>query len=65
MSEEVYIGEVLQTLEKTGPGGGLTMCQVQLKDQKRTLYRAIMGPIAVGDLVALLDCEREHRRGRF
>jgi small subunit ribosomal protein S28e len=66
MSEEkVYIAEVLQLCGKSGPGGALTLCQLKLQETNRTLYRAVLGPVREGDLITLLDHEREHRKGRF
>lgn len=65
MTEKVYIGKVIKRIERSGPGGPITLCQLELLEEKRTLQRAVMGPVREGDLIMLLDCEREHRRGKF
>ncbi|ELQ76422.1 40S ribosomal protein S28 [Trachipleistophora hominis] len=65
MAEKVYIGKVIKKIERSGPGGPITLCQLELTEEKRTLQRAIMGPVQEGDLIMLLDSEREHRRGKF
>nr|6ZU5_SCC Chain SCC, eS28 [Paranosema locustae] len=65
MTDQVFLGEVMQLYNKTGPGGSITLCQLKLEDTGRMLHRAVIGPIKIGDVVTLLDCEREHRRGRF
>ena len=62
--EEYYVGEIKQIFGRSGPGGALTLCQVALRDKKRVLNRAVAGPVRVGDLITLLDCEREQRVGR-
>lgn len=65
MSEQVYLAKVIKKLERSGPGGPITICQLELLDQKRTMTRAITGPVSVGHIITLLDCEREHRRGKY
>ncbi|KAM0687905.1 40S ribosomal protein S28, partial [Conglomerata obtusa] len=59
--EKVYHATVKELLGVTGPGGGLTMCRLQLCETNRYLMRVVAGPVAVDDVVTLLDCEREHR----
>lgn len=65
MVDKVYIAKVLKKLERSGPGGPITLCQLELLSEKRTMTRAIVGPVMEGDLITLLDCEREHRRGKY
>lgn len=65
MSDQEYIGTITNIFERYGPGGGLTLVQVELKDIGRTLSRLIKGSVKLGDQVVLLDCEREYKRGRF
>lgn len=65
MTEQVYIAKVIKKLERSGPGGPITLCQLELMDERRTLQRAIVGPVQEGDLITLLDSEREHRRGKY
>lgn len=59
MSETVYYAEVENLLEVTGRGGELKICRVRLKHENRSLTRAIAGSVRVGDIITLLDCERE------
>lgn len=65
MTEKVFIAKVLRKLERSGPGGPITLCQLELLEEKRTMTRAIVGPVNEGDLITLMDCEREHRRGKY
>lgn len=65
MSEPIFLAEVMQLYSKTGPGGGITLCQLKLQDTGRIIHRAVVGPTRVGDIITLLECEREYRRGRF
>ncbi|TBU10935.1 hypothetical protein CWI38_1467p0030 [Hamiltosporidium tvaerminnensis] len=51
-----YHAEVQQLFSRSGPGGALTLCHLKLLDT---------GRIRVGDIITLLDCEREHKRGRY
>lgn len=59
MTETVYYGEVESILEITGRGGELKVCRLRLRHENRTLTRAIAGSVRVGDIITLLDCERE------
>ncbi|KCZ76637.1 hypothetical protein H311_02359 [Anncaliia algerae PRA109] len=67
MAEEntEYEGKVVKLFNKTGSGGAITICQLELLHTGRHIQRAIMGPVREGDIIKLLECEREHRRGRF
>lgn len=64
MSEQVYLARVIKKHERSGPGGPITICQLELLSEKRTLNREIQGPVNEGDIITLLDCERECKRGR-
>lgn len=59
--EKVYYAQVKELLGVTGPGGGLTMCRLQLLETNRYLMRVVAGPVQCNDIITLLDCEREHR----
>lgn len=59
MSDAVYYAEVENILEVTGRGGELKICRVRLRHENRCLTRAVTGSVRVGDLITLLDCERE------
>lgn len=65
MSDQTYLARVVKKLERSGPGGPITICQLELLAEKRTMTRAIVGPVSEGHIITLLDCEREHRRGKY
>lgn len=62
--QEVYYGKVIQVLERTGGSGALTRVKMELLHNKRTIHRAVKGAIFDGDVVEMLECEREHRKTR-
>ena len=48
-----------------GSRGGITQVKVRfMGNQGRTLVRNVKGPVKKGDMLALLECEREARRLR-
>ena len=48
-----------------GSRGGITQVKVRfIGQQSRTLVRNVKGPVKKGDMLALLECEREARRLR-
>lgn len=50
-----------------GSRGGITQVKVQLitgKEEGRTLIRNVKGPVREGDVLELMECEREARRLR-
>lgn len=60
--EQSFVAEVTHIQEKTGPGGGITLVELKLLHSKRPLSRAVRGSVKIGDLITILDEEREHKR---
>ncbi|KAH9412009.1 ribosomal protein S28 [Ordospora pajunii] len=63
-AEVTYFGKVVQVLGRTGGSGMLTQVKIELLHNKRTIQRAVKGSVFDGDIVEILECEREHRRTR-
>ena len=56
---------VCEIIGRTGSRGAITQVKVQFTDNRdRYLIRNVMGPVKVGDVLVLLESEREARRFR-
>ena len=65
MDAEPKTAMVREIIGRTGSRGAITQVKVQfMDDPNRYLIRNVMGPVKVGDVLVLLESEREARRLR-
>ncbi|ORD96463.1 RS28 [Hepatospora eriocheir] len=61
VQEKAHLAKVISVHKRSGAGGGINQCKVELVVSGKQLQRAITGPVKAGHYLYLNECVREIR----